>query len=71
MRGSTEEEVFEEDEAELKVRTALHKMGEDGASRAWEAFERFDPCRNRGAVRQEDLVEVLRWEWHERDRITW
>ncbi|CAM9771974.1 unnamed protein product, partial [Ectocarpus sp. 6 AP-2014] len=49
----------EEEEAELKVRTALQRMGEDGVARAWEEFERMDPGRRRGGVQEEELVEVL------------
>lgn len=51
-------ENFEEDEAELKVRTALQRKGEDGVSRAWEEFERVDPEGMRGGVHEEELVEV-------------
>ena len=47
-----------EEEAELKIRTALQKMGKGGVSRAWEEFERMDPGGRRGGVREEELVEV-------------
>ncbi|CAM9630579.1 unnamed protein product, partial [Ectocarpus sp. 4 AP-2014] len=47
----------EEEEAELKVRTALQRMGEDGVARAWEEFERMDPRGRRGGVQEEELVE--------------
>lgn len=50
----------EEEEAELKVRTALQRMGEDGVARAWEEFERIDPGRRRGGVQEDELVEVGR-----------
>lgn len=53
--GATGEE---EEEAELKVRTALRRMGEDGVSRAWEEFEMMDPGGRRGGVLEEELVEV-------------
>lgn len=49
---------FQEDEAELKVRTALRRMGKDGVSRAWEEFERMDPGGERRCVREDELVEV-------------
>lgn len=55
-KAAREEEA--EEEAELKVRTALQRMGEDGISRAWEEFERMDPGGKRGGVREEELVEV-------------
>ena len=56
-RGKDEQE---EEEAELKVRTALRRMGgeDGGVSRAWEEFERMDPGGRRGGVREEELVEV-------------
>ena len=58
--GGSAEDGIGEDEAELKVRTALQRMGDDGISRAWEEFEAMDPGGRRGWVRQEELVEVRR-----------
>lgn len=49
---------LDEDEAELKVRTALERMGRDGISKAWEEFERMDPGGRLGGVREEELIEV-------------
>ena len=57
-RGGSAQDGIGEDEAELKVRTALQRMGEDGISRAWEEFEAMDPGGRRGWVREEELVEV-------------
>ena len=56
---NAQEDIIEDDEAELKIRTALHRMGEEnGVSRAWREFERMDPGGRRGGVREQDLVEV-------------
>lgn len=51
-------EGLKEDEAELKVRTAIQRMGADGVSRAREEFERMDPGGRRGGVHEEELIEV-------------
>lgn len=56
--GRGRDTMLGEDEAELKVRTALENMGPGGVSRAWDEFERVDPGGRRGSVREEQLVEV-------------
>lgn len=56
--GRGRDTLLDEDEAELKVRTALQNMGEDGIPRAWDEFERIDPGGRGGGVQEEELIEV-------------
>lgn len=61
--ASGREDIVEEDDnaAELKIRTALQRMGEgngDGVSRALMEFQRMDPGGRRGEVYEHELVKV-------------
>lgn len=64
LRGN--DDIFEEDEAELKVCTALRRMGDTGIQRAWDEFGRVDPGGTKGTVREHELVEVRKVDGVER-----
>lgn len=59
--GEREDTVKDDDAVELKIRTALQRMGQgsgDGVSRALMEFQRMDPGGRRGEVFEHELVEV-------------